>query len=291
MRSDNPPFGLAEARVAIIGLGLMGGSLALALRGKCRTCLGLDPDPETIVLARERQVVDRASPEPEEILPEANVIVLAAPINAILAWIERLPALKPNSAVVLDLGSTKAAICQALETLPPRFDALGGHPMTGKETSGLTHAEANLYQDAIFALTPLKNTTPRARAIALEIVRAIGASPLWLNPDTHDAYVAATSHMPYLISAALTLGTPSEVASLIGPGFRSTARLAGSGPRMMTEILLSNREAVLGALARFEQQLNRLEGALKRGDPDSLQHALRQVQHHRKVLLDRNKAF
>jgi len=291
MRSENPPFGLAEARIAIIGLGLMGGSLALALRGKCRTCLGLDPDPETIDLARERQVVDRASPEPEEILPEANVIVLAAPINAILTWVERLPALKPDSAVVLDLGSTKVPVCQALEALPPRFDALGGHPMTGKETSGLTHAEADLYQEAVFALTPLKNTTSQARAVALEMVQAIGAAPLWLNPDTHDAYVAATSHMPYLISAALALGTPPEVASLIGPGFRSTARLAGSGPRMMTEILLSNREAVLGALTRFQQQLNRLEGALERGDPDALQHALRQVQHHRKVLLDRNKAF
>ena len=157
--------------------------------------------------------------------------------------------------------------------------------------AGLAQAQASLYENAIFALTPLKSTTSQARAIALEIVRAIGAAPLWLNPDTHDAYVAATSHMPYLISAALALGTPPEVASLIGPGFRSTARLAGSGPRMMTEILLSNRESVLDALARFEQQLNRLESALSRGDPDALQHALRQVQHHRKVLLDRNQAF
>ncbi|MEA3349890.1 MAG: prephenate dehydrogenase [Chloroflexota bacterium] len=288
---DKPPFRLSQARIAIIGLGLMGGSLAMALRNHCRECLAVDPDPETLKLGHDNQVVDRASADPTEILPYADVIVLAAPIHAIIEWIQRLPELKSDSAMVIDLGSTKVGIYQALEKLPARFDPIGGHPMTGKETSGLAHAQVSLYQDAIFALTPLPRTSANARDIALEIVRAVGASPLWLNPATHDYYVAATSHIPYLISAALALSTPPEVASLIGPGFRSSTRLAGSGPGMMTDILLSNRSTVLDALARFRQQLDWLEGAITNGNPDMVKQVLTRSQTHRKLLLDRNKKF
>lgn len=133
---DEPAF-FATATVAIIGLGLMGGSLALALHGRCARLLGCDRDPDVVTLALERQVVDAASTEPAALLPQADLVVLAVPVRASLEWLQRLPGLHPGQAVVLDLGSTKTAVLQAMEALPERFDPLGGHPMCGKEDGSL----------------------------------------------------------------------------------------------------------------------------------------------------------
>ena len=275
---------LLSSRVAIIGLGLMGGSLALALRDHCAGLLGVDPDPDTLALAHRRHFARQLSADPASILPEADVIILAAPVNAILELIPQLPELHPGSPVVIDLGSTKAQICQALDRLPERFEPIGGHPMCGKETSGLQNAAANLYQGAPFAFTPLERTTERARAIAAQLARAVGAQALWLEPETHDRWTAATSHLPYLASAALTLATPPDCAPMIGPGFRSATRLAGSSTTMMLDILTTNQENVLDALARLREQLDALEQAVRDGERECLQMTLLQAGEWRKQL-------
>ena len=126
---DKPGFfseRLSDCSVAIVGLGLMGGSLALALRGFCRELLGIDPDPATAALAQQMRLVDRFSPTPEPLLPEADIVILAAPVGVILDQIARLPQLHPGQALVLDLGSTKSEIMRAMQALPARFDPLGG---------------------------------------------------------------------------------------------------------------------------------------------------------------------
>lgn len=261
------PGFLADSRVAIIGLGLMGGSLALALRGHCAALLGVDPDPAVLALAQQRAVVDRTSASAEELLPEADLIILAAPVFAILASIRRLPELHPGRPAVMDLGSTKVQIDALLEALPERFDPIGGHPMCGKEQGSLAHAEAGLFQGAPFALTPLARTGPRARSLALQVVEAVGAHPVWLDAATHDKWTAATSHLPYLISCALALATPVQAAPLVGPGFRSATRLAASSPAMMSDVLLTNPGPILEALKRFTENLNQLAGLLKQGSP------------------------
>ncbi len=179
---------LARKRIAILGLGLMGGSLALALRGKCAALLGIDPDPRVIQFALERRIVDRGAAHPAELLSQADLIVLAAPVRAILNILRSLPDLHPNPAMVLDLGSTKVEIAAALAGLPERFEAVAGHPFCGKETSSIEHAEARLYQSAPFVLVELPNSTPRACELALELVEAIGAQPLWLDAETHDRW-------------------------------------------------------------------------------------------------------
>ena len=265
---------LLSSRVAIVGLGLMGGSLALALRDHCHVLLGVDSNPDTLTLAHRRQFAKKISFNPAEILPEADVIILAAPISAILELIPILPELHPGSPVVIDLGSTKTAICHAMNQLPERFEPLGGHPMCGKETSGLRNAAANLYQGAPFAFTPVERTTERARAIAVQLARAVGAHTLWLEPETHDRWTAATSHLPYLASAALTMSTPQDCAPMIGPGFRSVTRLAGSSTSMMLDILTTNQKNVLEALGQLRQQLDQLEAAVRNGDRQRLQEAL-----------------
>jgi prephenate dehydrogenase len=265
---------LLSSRVAIVGLGLMGGSLALALREHCQALLGVDPDPDTLALAHRRHFANQLSASPAEILPEADVIILAAPVSAIVELIPQLPDLHPGSPVVIDLGSTKSEICRALDQLPSRFEVVGGHPMCGKETSGLSNAAANLYQGAPFAFTPLERTTERARAIALQLARAVGAQALWLEPETHDRWTAATSHLPYLASVALTLATPPDCAPMIGPGFRSATRLAGSSTTMMLDILTTNQENILEALTRLRMQLDELEIAVRDGDRDCLKESL-----------------
>lgn len=275
---------LFSSRVAIFGLGLMGGSLALALRDRCQSLLAIDPDPETITLARRRHIVDQIASDPTGLLDQADVIFLAAPVNAILEIITELPALHPGSPVVIDLGSSKTKICHALEGLPERFDPLGGHPMCGKETSSLANAEATLFQGAVFAFTPLTRTSPRARTIAEQVARTVGSRPLWIDPGTHDQWTAATSHLPYLIASALALATPSEAAPLVSTGFQSTSRLATSPANMMANVLTSNRDNLLAALRRFRDQLDLLENCLTEGETVTLIELLSQSADRRESL-------
>jgi len=267
---DDPGF-LSSARVAILGLGLMGGSLALALQGKCAGLVGADPQPSARRLAMEGEVVERVSADPAEILPEADVVILAAPVQAIIDLIGKLPSLHPGRAMVLDLGSTKRQIMDAMGGLPERFDPIGGHPMCGKERSSLAHAEATLFQGAPFAFTPLDRTSLQTRALADELARAVGAVPLWIDAETHDRWTAATSHLPYLLASALAICTPPEVRAMVGPGFRSTARLSVSSTVMMLDILATNRQNILASLEKYCEQLELLKDLLDREDFSALQ--------------------
>jgi len=268
---------LAEARIAILGLGLMGGSLALALRGRCAALYAIDPDPAARTLAQELQVVERVSAQPAELLPAANVIILAAPVRAILQMVDMLPQWHPGRAIVLDLGSTKTAICAALENLPQRFDPLGGHPMCGKEKNGLANADPDLFCGAAFALCALTRTSLPARGFAAALVQALGARPVWMEAAAHDHRAAATSHLPYLAACALALATPPEAKSLVGPGFRSTTRVAATGPGIMVDVLHTNRAEVLAALERLRSQLAALEADLRQEDESALRLRLSQA--------------
>jgi prephenate dehydrogenase len=276
---------LAGRRVAIIGLGLMGGSLALALRGRVTELLAADPDPATRILACERRIVNQIVADPVEIISLADVIILAAPVRAILSHIHLLADMArhsqrlnepqpPVSPIVLDLGSTKQEIVEAMETLPEIFDPLGGHPMCGKEVSGLAHADGDIFRGAKFAFTPLERTSPRARIFAEALADAVGAAPLWIDPATHDRWVAATSHLPYLLANALAGVTPAEAAPLIGTGFRSTSRLAPSSLSVMLDILRTNRQPVLEALQRYQTQVEAIEKSLAEGDFTKLSRLL-----------------
>jgi len=254
----------------------MGGSLAMALKDRCAAIYGVDPDPEVVAQAIGREVVKSASTVPGEILSEADTIILAAPVGAILELIRTLPEHHARPAIVLDLGSTKALIVQAMKALPPRFDPVGGHPMCGKEKSGLAYADSSLFEGSSFVFTPLESSSGRARAFCRQLASAVGARDVWIDPDTHDRWVAATSHFPYLLASALAASTPAEVAPLVGPGFRSTTRLAASSAQMMRDILATNRENVLAAFSGFKQHLESLEELLARGDYGELEMLLSQ---------------
>ncbi len=270
--ADEPGF--FAARVAILGLGLMGGSLALALRGRCIHLTGIDPDPYTLSLAETLHLADDLAASPGKLLAQAEVVILATPVHTILDLLVQLPGLHPGPAVVLDLGSTKSEIVRAMAALPERFDPLGGHPMCGKEQSSLAQAEAGLFRNAPFAFVPLERTSPRARLLAERLAHLLGARSLWLDAERHDRWVAATSHVPYLVANALAGATPPECAPLAGSGFRSTARLAVSPEHVMMDILTTNSDNVLSACRRMRSRLEQIEQQLAAGDLTALRQTL-----------------
>jgi len=293
---DEPDF--STLSVAILGLGLMGGSLALGLLGKVREVRAADPDAKARALAVQMGIVDEISADPAEILSGIDIIVLAAPVRANLALVKALPRLIPaapaalptrgfggDKPIVLDLGSTKTAICQAYAGLPEHFDPVGGHPMGGKERGGLENADAAIFHGVTFALTALPRTSPRARTVAEGLARLLGSQPVWVEAEAHDRWAAATSHLPYLLANALALATPVESKELVGPGFRSTSRLAASFTPMMLDVLLSNRENVLEAIGRYRREWEALETALRQGDEGALRESLeRSAQRHAQLV-------
>lgn len=278
-------FRLQHAKIGIIGLGLMGGSLAKALKGKCAALYGFDTHLPTLELALATQTVDFAStslPSPSGRRAgdegEINVLILATPVNIILDIIPRLPSYIKQNCILIDLGSTKKLILESMNQLPNHFDVIGAHPICGKEKLGLENADANLYKDAPFVITPLMRTTSKAKSAIQQIISAIGANCIEMSAEAHDHALAFTSHLPFLLSSALTHTLPEEYTTFIGPGFRSTSRLAGTPSHMMMGILGSNRENVLQAIQAFRNSLDEIESNLKSQNYIELERTLNQSQ-------------
>lgn len=282
-------FSIAQAQVAIVGLGLMGGSLAAALcsSNACRQVIGIARRRNTLTTALGLRFIHRGTTDLQEGLRDADMVILATPVQDILAKLGSIgPLLKPGC-VLMDLGSTKKMICRAMEALPPHVQPIGGHPMCGKETSGLTMAEPDLYRDKVFVLSPLPRTSPEAFSLAQDLVKAVGARPLVLDAERHDRLVAAISHLPYMLSVtlvnaaeALAQGDPLAW-QLAASGFRDTSRLAASDMTMMLDIIATNREPILAALRQARGQLARLEQCLDTQDLDGLQAMLANARNRR----------
>lgn len=256
-------FSLKHSTVGIFGLGLMGGSLAIRLKGHCARLIGFDSHPATLELALSKNIIDHAESDSATCLPQVDLLILATPVPAIINIIQRLPALMPNPCILMDLGSTKTDILHSMNDLPSHFDVIGGHPICGKEKLGLENADANLYQNTPFVITPLARTTSRAKSAAKQIISVIGADLIEMTAEDHDRILASTSHLPFIVASTLSRSTHHDFAPLIGPGFRSTSRLAGTPSHMMMGILKSNRENALNAIRNFRNSLDDIESALQ----------------------------
>jgi prephenate dehydrogenase len=257
---------LANCAVTVIGLGLMGGSLALALKtqGAVKSIYGLDLDPATRDAAAP--FLDRVTADISEAVAEADLVILAVPVQTILQLLPLIaPHLRPGT-LVLDLGSVKAPIVTAMRELPAGIAAIGGHPMCGKESSGFAAADVDLYTGCIFALCECGRATPNQRVLAESLAQILGGIPMWINAALHDRAVAAISHLPYLLSMALVAHAADDadretLLALASTGFRDTTRLAQSDLTMMGSILVANADAIREALAETHTQSESLLNA------------------------------
>ena len=283
---DTEEIRFQDLNIAIIGLGLMGGSLALALHGKCNRVVGIDPDRDTVSYALDREIVSAAYHQPKGVLDETDLVILAAPVRSIINHIEALPALHSGFPIVIDLGSTKRQIVDAFDHLPERFGAVGGHPICGKETSSIRSSDPQLYLDAIFVLTASKRTNQRATRTVERLVEVIGARPLWIDADLHDRWIASTSHLPYLLSIGLSLALQDEALSLSGPGIQSATRLARSSVDMMLDILDTNQDYILDQLLETRLWMEKIELALRKRNHDALEKLLAQGRDKSNDILD-----
>jgi len=265
---------MIDQRLCIVGLGLMGGSLALALKDKANYITGVDHHAATRQQALAEGAVDLAVKDLATGVAEADLIILATPVRSILAILRDLPALRPDGCMVFDLGSTKLAINEAMAELPEHFGALGGHPMCGKETAGYGAADADLFQDRTFILTRNKRSTQDVEELVLAILDEIGANPLFLSSQHHDQLAATVSHLPYLASAALMrVASEQEDPTMwqtSASGFRDVSRLAGSDPHMLLDILLTNKGAVLEQLQAYTEELAAVKQFIREGNEDGL---------------------
>jgi prephenate dehydrogenase len=288
--------------MCIVGLGLMGGSLALALRRARRQAedaawqaarlptriIAVGRNSRTLAAAQSAGAIDGWTTDLAEGVAGAEVVILGAPVRTIMRLLPEIGRCADVGTLVLDLGSTKVKICATMADLPAHVEPIGGHPMCGKETAGFAAAEATLFEDRPFVLCPLARTSQMSIERATALARAIGARPLVLDPARHDRAVATISHLPYVIAVALVRaaddGGDATTWSLAASGFRDTTRVAASDVEMMLDILLTNRPAIVERLDDFSSQLATLRAVLTESDESGLRVLLAAAQQRRASL-------
>jgi prephenate dehydrogenase len=251
--------------LVVVGLGLIGGSCALALRrrGMFETVQGVDADPEAVDLARRAGAVDGATTDPDEALRTADVVLLAIPVDRLVPWLQEHGHRLRRGTVVVDVGSTKRDVVAAMEEMPEGLQAVGAHPMAGSETGGMSSARPDLFFDSVWALVPTSTTGEEARSAVEAIVEAGGGRALGTEADLHDRTAAATSHLPYLLACALAdhlaeAASNAPVPDLLGPGAKDMLRLAGSDPGIMAGIFATNWPAARREARAFSKRLDAL---------------------------------
>jgi cyclohexadieny/prephenate dehydrogenase len=274
-----PPIG----RLTIVGLGLIGSSIARAARryNLAGTIVALDRDAAVRERVAELGIADVVTGDPREGASETDLVILCVPVGAIgAAAAELAPHLKPG-AIVSDVGSVKGAVVAAIRPhLPEGVALVPGHPIAGTEFSGPDAGFATLFQNRWCILTPPEGTDPAAVERVRALWEGMGANVETMSAEHHDHVLAITSHLPHLIAynivgtaADLESATQSEVIKFSASGFRDFTRIAASDPTMWRDIFLNNREAVLEMLGRFNEDLSALAKAVRWGDGDAL-HAM-----------------
>ena len=264
------PSAVPFSRVAILGTGLIGGSFGLALRKHFPdiSIVGYDR-AEILQAALARGAMQETEPDLAQAVRGADLVYVALPIGATIEALPAIAAAAKDGALITDTGSTKAAICRAAKgALVGSARFLGGHPMAGKETSGIARGDAELFSGARYALIGLEaDRDPRVQGFA-SLVRALGAEPVWCDADTHDWAVGIVSHLPQLLAVALARVVVDETdetglpLSLAGPGLQDMLRLAGSPYGLWRDVAHTNTDNIARALDRLEQAVEYLRTRL-----------------------------
>lgn len=289
--ASGPGGPFADTTVAVIGVGLMGGSLGLAARGYAgvRHVLGYSRSRTTLDAALAVGAISAACDTLEEACRAADLIFVATPVRLLPEHVHAALAAASDTAVVTDMGSTKGRLMAGLSRREQRR-FVGGHPLCGAETAGVMHATASLYRGATYFLTPGAHVDPDAVQRLFGFLTAIGARPAAVDPYEHDRLMALLSHLPHIIANALMTqagehrGARDALVSA-GPSFRDMTRVAGANAPVWTDIFAENREALLAALREFRARLEEVTAALESAEEGRLAATIRRAAEHRGRLL------
>jgi prephenate dehydrogenase len=266
-------------KIGLIGVGLLGGSLGLAIKERrlAERVEGYVRRQASVEECDQLGVTDQTSLDLASVVADADLLVLCTPIAQMRGLVERMrPSLKPG-ATVTDVGSVKASVVSELEPLVAASGAhfVGSHPMAGAEKMGARHARADLFQDAVCAVTPTKRTPAEGLRRLKELWRGVGAKVLRLSPDVHDELVSRSSHLPHVVAAelanyVLSPAHSKEQAVLCANGFRDTTRIASGSPEMWRDIVVANRNHLVRVLGVFIEDLQEFSHALSNGQDSAI---------------------
>lgn len=270
--------------VAIVGVGLIGGSIGLAVRERklARQVIGIGRNEGNLAEARRLGAIDAGTTVLEHGVEEAQLVVVCTPVDTIADFVSRAAGNSANRTLITDAGSTKHEIVKTVETLlidrrdGPRF--VGSHPLAGDHRTGVAHARGDLFDGRKVVVTP---TDATHRAAVVEVGgfwQTLGAEVVVMSPTEHDEALAATSHLPHLIASALALATPKDLLPLAASGWRDTTRVAGGDPEMWRAIFATNRQEVLEALKRFERWTGEIREILTLQQDERLLRLLERAQ-------------
>lgn len=272
-------------RVAVVGTGVIGGSVGLAARQRLGAEVrGFGPEAARAV---ELGALDAAGSTLAETLDDAEIAFVATPLGVLGATVDAVLAAAPSDCVVTDVGSTKTAVVAGRDD--PRF--VGGHPLAGSEAAGVEHARADLFDGAVWYLTPRPNTTGVLYERLHRALSGLGARPAAIDPDVHDRLMAAVSHLPHVLANVLVAQASRALDDgatmpATGPGFRDATRIAGANPALWPDILLANREALVAEVDGALRRLHEVRDALAAGDRATLARLQEQAHAERRALLE-----
>ncbi len=281
---------MAFPKTAVLGVGLLGASFSLAAkkRGICIQVTGYGRSRKNLERARNMGIVDVLASDPASACSDADLVLLAAPTGSFLELVkEAAPSFK-KGAIVTDVGSVKGDLVQELERLmPPDVHFIGSHPIAGSDRSGIDHAHADLFGDALCIVTPTERSDPQALKNVMELWTGLGSTVKTMAPDLHDRVYAAVSHLPHLVAYTM-VNTVSDIDptyfSYCGQGFRDMTRIAASSPDIWSDISLLNRKNLVDMIALFRKNLDRIDSHLKTGDADALRREFASASEARKSI-------
>ena len=256
-------------KVAVLGVGLIGGSIGLAARERIEDAevVGFGRSPERLARAEELGAVDRAAGSVEEALEAAEVCFCCGPVGALAEQVDAALAAAPPGCTVTDVGSVKRALVERVHD--ERF--VGGHPVAGAETAGVEHARADLFDGAVWYLTPSDTTSGLVLERLHRLVAALGARPVAIDPESHDRLLAAVSHLPHVLANVLVAQAAGRGdLPRVGPSFRDATRVAGANSAIWTDIYMANREAIADEIDGAVERLRAVGERLRAGDPAAL---------------------
>jgi prephenate dehydrogenase len=281
-------------KLAIIGLGLIGGSMGLAIKRAKPVdteVVGFDRDVDVGMRALKANAITHLAPTLEEAVREATLIVIATPILNVRRVFEEIAPVIGRGTVVTDTASTKGQVLRwASQILPRDVHFVGGHPMAGKEQSGMEAAEETLFDGRPYVIVPSVDAAPGAVNAVIGLAQALGATPFFQDADEHDAYAAAVSHVPLVASVGIfNLARSStawpELATIAGPAFRDLTRLASGEPTMAHDIFVTNKTNVVHWLSRYIVELQRLSELIETADEEALFRSIAETQLERETFI------